>query len=579
MNNTYSIKDIINLLLSHLWLIILITLIGGAAGYGYSRYMLPLEYSSHITMYVQSYTNITDNTSVNNINYSKQLVNTYMEVLKDDAVLNAVGAELKEEFAPDVLQKNFSVNSEGNIAPASIRSCLAISSVSDTSAVKIAATARDPEVAAAICNVLTQVAPEYVEDAVGVGSINTIDTAKVYRAPVGPNTPKNAAMGLAAGFVLIVLILFVIDFFDNTIKSSDALGEKYNKAIIGEIQEFGEGKGKKKSDENEYIKLTDESVPFFIVESYKSIRTNITFALSTVDKKIFAVSSANPGEGKSTTVANLAIAMAQGGNKVLLIDADMRKSVQHKIFGIKNRKGLSTAISRMHSLADCIQENVMENLDVMTSGPIPPNPSELLASDAMGEILSKLSEMYDAILIDTPPVNVVTDAMELAKYVSGIVMVVRYAATTDEDVEIVFKRMELANMNLLGFILNGVKSKRHGYYSKYHKSKYYYKYKKYGYGYGYGGKPEIGNDPEESETPETPALTAAEPQPAPVPEPVAEPVPEPAEQAEAAAPDADATFVIERPAPAMSLRMEMEGEAVDFVAGPNGEILPAESIG
>ncbi len=485
MNNSYSIKDIIRLLLSHIWLIIIVTILGAGAAFSFSKFVLPLEYSSHITMYVQSYTGITENANnVNNISNSKQLVNTYMEVLKDDAVMNAVGDKLMTQFDSDTLNQNFSLTENGRITPSSIRNCLAISSVTDTSAVKVTATTQNAEVAAAICNDLTQVAPQYVEDAVGVGSINTIDTAKVYSTPVAPNTMKNTVLGAAAGFMLIVLLLFVIDFFDNTIKDADALGKKYNKAIIGEIQQFGDRK-KKKDEEDDHLKLTDEETPFFIVESYKSIRTNVTFALSTVDKKIFSVSSPNPGEGKSTTSANIAIAMAQGGNHVLLIDADMRKSVLHKIFGLKNKKGLSAAISKMQKLDDCIQKNVMEHLDVMTAGPIPPNPSELLASDSMSKILDELSGKYDCIIIDTPPVNVVTDAMELAKNISGIIMVLRYAKTTEEDVDEVFKRIQLANMNLLGFILNDVKIKRAAYYSKYNKD--------YGYGY-YGAKPEEDSD-------------------------------------------------------------------------------------
>ena len=494
MNNSYSIKDIFKLLLSHIWLIIVITVLGGGASFCLSKFVLPLEYSSHITMYVQSYTGISENAdNVNNISNSKQLVNTYMEVLKDDAVMKAVGDLLVTQFDEKVLSENFSISGNGKIAPASIRSCLVISSVSDTSAVKVTATAKNAEVAAAICNDLTQVAPQYVEEAVGVGSINTIDTAKVYNTPVAPNTMKNTVLGAMAGFMLIVLILFLIDFFDNTIKDADVLSNKYNKAIIGDIQAFGDSK-KKRDDDDNYIKLTDKDTPFHIIESYKSIRTNLSFALSTVEKKIFVISSSNPGEGKSTTSANIAIAMAQGGNHVLLIDADMRKSVQHKIFELGNKKGLSTAISKMHKPDQCIQKKVMENLDVMTAGPIPPNPSELLASNMMEQLLNDLSEKYDVILIDTPPVNVVTDAMELAKNVSGIVLVVRYARTTDEDVDNVIKRIKLANMNLLGFILNGVKSKRSGYYSKYKKGKYYYK-KGYGYGY-YGNKPEADGDDE-----------------------------------------------------------------------------------
>lgn len=476
MNETYSIKDIIKLLLGHLWLIVLIAFLGAAAGFCVSKFVLPLQYSSHITMYVQSYTGIAENTNnVNNISNSKQLVNTYIEVLKDDAVMNAVGDQLSKQFNGYTISQNFSVSDSGKITPSSIRNCLAISSVTDTSAVKVTATAKNAEVAAAICNDLTKVAPQYVQDAVGVGSINIIDTAKVYNTPVAPNTLKNTLIGGIAGFMLIVLIIFLIDLFDNTIKDSDVLVNKYQKAIIGEIQQFGESsrKMKKSSAKYEHIKLTDNDVPFYVVESYKSIRTNITFSLSTFEKKVFAVSSANPGDGKSTTAANIAIALAQGGNKVLLIDADMRKSAQHRIFELKNKKGLSTAISKMSKLDECIQKNVMENLDIMTAGLIPPNPAELLASEQMTAILDELSKRYGVIIIDTPPVNVVNDAMELAHNISGILMVVRYANTADEDIDTAYKKIEFVQMNLLGFIMNDVKYRRHvdykyGYYGSKH---------------------------------------------------------------------------------------------------------------
>lgn len=499
MNKTdegYSIQDIISLFLSKIWLLIVVTIIGGAAAFCFSKFVLPLKYSSHISMYVQSYTGISENVNQqNNISNSKQLVNTYMEVLKDDAVMNAVGDKLKEQFDEYTLVNNFGY-ADGKISPAAIRSCLSISSVTDTSAVKIVATTKDAEVSAAICNDLTKVAPDYVEKAVGVGSINTIDVAKVYNTPVAPNMKKNAALGAMGALALACMIIFLIDFFDNTVKDTDALGKEFKKPIIGEIASFGNEKKKKNSDEDDHVKLTDKDVPFNVVESYKSIRTNVSFALSTVDKKVFAVSSANPGEGKSTTSANIAIALAQGGNKILLIDADMRKAVQHKIFGLKNKKGLSSAISKMAQLEECIQKNVMDNLDVMTAGPVPPNPSELLASENMGAILEQLRQEYAMILIDTPPVNVVTDAMELAKNISGIIVVLRYGRTTTEDVEDAIKKVEFAKMNMFGFIMNDVKTKRSGYYSKYkYKDKYYYKK---GYGYGYGGY--YGSQPETNDT-------------------------------------------------------------------------------
>lgn len=489
-----DLKDLFSLFLSKLWIIILAVIIGGAGAFCYSKFVLPLKYASHISMYVQSYTTFNENPDLNfnNINNSKQLINTYMEVLKDDAVINAVGDRLSASFDDDVLSESFSVV-DGKISPASLRACISISSVTDTSALNLSAVTRNAELSAAVCNSVAKVAPKYLSEAVGVGQINTIDTAKVYNTPVSPNNKKNALIGAAAAAFLVMLIIFLVDFFDNTIKESGWLGSRFKKAIIGEIQQFGEKDKKKKGeDEDKHFKLTDKDVPFAVVESYKSIRTNVTFALSPFEKKIFIVSSMNPGEGKSTTSSNIAIALAQGGNKVLLIDGDLRKSVQHKIFGLKNKKGLSTAISHMADLEECISKNVMKDLDVMTAGPIPPNPSELLASESMTNILETLSERYSTIIIDTPPVNVVTDSMELAKNVSGIIMVVRYGSSTTDDVEVAMKKVEFSQMNMLGFILNGVKPKRHGkYYSKYRYK--YYKYDKgygYGYGYGYGPRPE-----------------------------------------------------------------------------------------
>ena len=503
--DTIDLKELLGLLLSKIWLIIIITILGAAAGFCVSKFLLPVKYSSHISMYVQSYTGISENANqVNNISNSKQLVNTYMEVMKDDAVMAAVGEQLVAKYGAERLSGCFNMQT-GSIAPAALRQCLSISSVTDTSAVKVTATTLDPEIAAAICNDLTRVAPEYVEKAVGVGSINTIDVAKIYRNPVAPNTKKNIMLGAAAAFMLICLLIFLIDFFDNTIKDTDQLSNGFKKPILGTVQQFGEGKSKKEASNDTHSKLTDENIPFSVIESYKSIRTNITFSLSTMEKKIFAVSSPDAGDGKSTTSANIAIALSQGDYRVLLIDADMRKSVQHKIFGVKNKNGLSTAVSKQHKVEDCIQKNVMPNLDILPAGPIPPNPSELLASEQMTKILDELSTQYSVIVIDTPPVNVVTDAMELAKDVSGIIMVLQYGKTTHEDVDEAVKKISFAQINLFGFILNGIKTKRNGkYYSK-------YAYKK-GYGYYYGNGSSA--DDSTSEADESPK----QPEPAPVSE-------------------------------------------------------------
>lgn len=476
MENTYSIKNILRLLIGKLWLIIILIVIGGGAAFTFSKFVLPLQYSSHITMYVQSYTGISENSdNQNNISNSKQLVNTYMEVLKDDAVMNAVGDMLVKQHENGSLKECFNINAEGKINPESIRNCLTISSVNDTSAVKVVATTKDAELSAMICNNLTQVAPEYVEEAVGVGSINTIDKAKVYKTPVAPNMTKNAVIGAVAGMLIAVLIIILTDFFDNTVKDSETISKKHQLAVLGEIQEKGSKKSRQK--ERDHYLITDKTVPFNITESYKAMRTNLIFSLSTSDKKIVAVSSALPGEGKSTIAANLAIAFSQlNENKVLLIDADMRKPVQHRLFNVKNNAGIAEYLGKMKQKGECVQKSDVPNLDIITSGSLPPNPSELLGSEQMEKLLTEVSAEYDYILIDMPPVNIVSDPLTIGKSISGMVVVTHYGKTTYDDVDELMRKVQTSDTKLLGLVLNEIKSKHNG---KYGYSK---KYKYYSYG-------------------------------------------------------------------------------------------------
>ncbi|MBR0141304.1 MAG: polysaccharide biosynthesis tyrosine autokinase [Ruminococcus sp.] len=461
MNKSYSIKDLFNIFMNNLKYLVIAAVIGGVCAFAYSKYRLPLLYSSHITMYVQSYYGYygTDYSyGQNDITGSKQLVNTYVEVIKDDAVMEALGEKLYEQFDENTLRGSFVVY-DGKISCDSLRSCISISTVTDTSALKVVTMARNPEIAAAICNELTALVPEFVAEAVGIGSINTIDTAKVYPSPVSPNNKRNAVMGAFAGFMLVFITVFMKDFLDNTVKSSQETSILLKSPVLGEVDFFIN-----RTKENKYIdvypKLSDPNIPFLVLESYKSIRTNILFSLSTCEKKIFAVSSPDIGEGKSLTSANIATALAQGDKKVLLIDADMRKPVQHRIFRLNNENGLSSVLRGMISPDECINKNVVPNLDVMTSGAVPPNPSELLASENMSEIVEQLRHNYDIIIFDTPSVNFVSDVMELAKCISGIVMVLRYAKTNTESAETAQKKLEFAKISSIGFVLNGVKRKR-----------------------------------------------------------------------------------------------------------------------
>lgn len=218
--------------------------------------------------------------------------------------------------------------------------------------------------------------------------------------------------------------------------------------------------------------ILDEHAPFAVVEAYKTIRTNMMFVLASSEKKRIVVSSAMPNEGKSTTALNVGIAFSQMGHKVLLIDGDMRKPTIYKKLKLNNSKGLSSILVGFCKLREAVR-NVYPNFDVLTSGPIPPNPSELLSSENMTTLLDGLQDFYDYIIIDTPPINVVTDSLVLTPKTDGLVMVVREGQTTHEQLKKALNSVEFADVKLLGTILNGDRPEGGKYGYNYH----YYKYK------------------------------------------------------------------------------------------------------
>lgn len=211
----------------------------------------------------------------------------------------------------------------------------------------------------------------------------------------------------------------------------------------------------KKEDQNDV--LLDDSVPFSVVEAYKMIRTNMMFVLSDSENKRVVISSALPNEGKTITAINLAIAFSQMGKKVLLIDADLRRPTIYQRLKINNSRGLSSILVGFCSLREAVK-NVSPNFDVLTSGAIPPNPSELLGGNNMSLLLDGLKDYYDYIIIDTPPINMVSDALVLTPKTDGLVLVARQGKTTHDQFRKAIAGIEFANVKLLGAILNGDRS-------------------------------------------------------------------------------------------------------------------------
>ncbi|MDO4173547.1 MAG: CpsD/CapB family tyrosine-protein kinase [Eubacteriales bacterium] len=221
--------------------------------------------------------------------------------------------------------------------------------------------------------------------------------------------------------------------------------------------------------------MTDH-MPFSVMEAYKSVRTNLIFSLPEESCKKILITSALPGEGKSITAINLALSFAQNKSRVLLIDCDLRLPTTASKLGTKHVPGLTNVLVGIHSMRDALQHFPV-GLDYLPAGDIPPNPVELLGTKKMEQLVEELSQSYDYIIFDDPPVEELSDSIVLSKLMSGVVFVVKTGSTTHGSLDSAVSRLQMSGAKILGFIMTQAPLD--------HDRKYAYK-KKYGYGYGYG---------------------------------------------------------------------------------------------
>ena len=231
-------------------------------------------------------------------------------------------------------------------------------------------------------------------------------------------------------------------------------------------------------------KLLTAASTFAVKEAYNSIRTNLLFTQQGEKCPIFVVTSPTANNGKTINSANLAINFAQMGKKTLVIDADMRNPSLHKLFSLSSRNGLSEILAGLTDNITVTKTDI-ENLSVLTTGKIPPNPTELLSSPRMDKLLDFVKEHYDCVFIDTPPVNIVTDATVFSQKATGYVIIVKTDTTNIPELKTTVSTLQGINANILGFILNDANSE---------KKKYYSYYRKYSRNYSYNYKYSYGND-------------------------------------------------------------------------------------
>lgn len=303
-------------------------------------------------------------------------------------------------------------------------------------------------------------------------NVRVLDPARPSLAPIRPNVPQSLLVGIIAGLVAGLGLALVLEFLDSSVTSQLEIEERLGMSFLGFVPTIPAVKG---SVKDLHVFREPKSL---IAECMRAIRTNLLFMSPDKPFKRTLVTSSGPQEGKSTTVVNLGIAMAQSGSKVLIVDTDMRRPRLHKAFGVPNELGVSSLVVGEGRIEDAVKSTEVAGLYVLPCGPVPPNPAELLHTKAFGDLLNVLGERYDRIILDSPPVGAVADAVVLATQVDGVVMVLKAGRTNREQAARTVRALRDVKAKLFGAVLNDVDLEK----SKYGDYYYGYTYRYYGYG-------------------------------------------------------------------------------------------------
>lgn len=309
-----------------------------------------------------------------------------------------------------------------------------------------------------------------VTEDVGALNVTILDVAHPSDEPFSPRPARMMAQGLLIGLMFGMGLAYLRNLLDQRIRSSDEAIVTLQAPLLGVVPNASRAK-----DRAGKAHIVETDPKSEIAESYRTIRTGILFGMADDDARTILVTSPSPGDGKSTTASNLAIAMAQAGRRVLLLDADFRKPMVHKLYDIEGKVGLIDALIGEVPLAKAVDTSEVDNLWLLPCGSVPPNPSEILNSDRFQDAINKLSEVYDHIIVDSPPVMAVTDARILGAICEHTILVLRAEKTTRKASMEACEGLRRVGAMVLGIIFNDIPRNRVGY------GYYRYGYKSYGY--------------------------------------------------------------------------------------------------
>ena len=423
------------------WLLLLGVAVGGGASYVVSKAMTPI-YRSSTTLLVNQ-TQTPGVIAYNDILTSERLTTTYRELVTKRPVLEEVIYRLGQ---PEDVE--------------TLRDMVSVSVIRDTQLLRLSVESDDPIQATILANGTAQafIDQNDITDLTRTGSVSVVEPATVPTIPVKPQVTLNMVLGLIAGLVAAAGLVLLMEYLDDTVKSEQDAERMAGLTTLGMVARFGRRKSRQP------VSGYGSRSP--AAEAYRAIRTSVQFATMDRPGQVLLVTSPNAGDGKSTTAANLAVTMASAGKRVVLVDADLRKPSLHQVFNLENRVGLTSALLSGNGMRSCIMPSGFDNLSVLTSGPLPPNPSELLSSSRMRGLMEAMRREADVVILDSPPALVVTDATLLAALADATILVAEAGRTRSAALRRAVDGLSRATDRLLGVILN--KMSRRGSPAYYH---------------------------------------------------------------------------------------------------------------
>lgn len=430
-----ELKDYLRVLRRN-WLVIVTAILLGVLTSGAISLLIKPQYVSQTKLFVALQNSSTVSELQQGNVFTQARVRSYVETVATPVVLQPV------------------IDSLGLIeTPASLAGRISAAADANTVIITISVTDSSPTQAAAIAQATGASlvdAVDTLEKPSGGGAspvkLSIVTPAVAATSPVSPNVRLNLAVGLLAGLVCGMTFVALRSVFDTRIRGEADVIRLTNSPVLGGIS-FD-------SDASKKPLLTQTAPQSPRAESFRQLRTNLQFAHVSHESKTVLMTSSLPGEGKSTTATNLAIALAQAGQTVALVDADLRRPMIAEYLGLERNVGLTTALIGRADLDDVLQQWGEDSLFVIASGQVPPNPSELLGSSKMEELIHQLESSFDAVIIDAPPLLPVTDAAVLAQKVGGVVLVVGSQKVRTTDLEKSLAALEMVEADLLGVVLN-----------------------------------------------------------------------------------------------------------------------------